>query len=375
MNMLDLDERIRTYIETAQPQVTLDEVKTTVARHRLETAPRRVARPKRVLLGGAFVAAVVVTLIAVLIANVGTGQGGKKLKPVNLAMAPASKVLRTVAMVADGENPLVPGPGQYLYVRTLGASVVTDGAKLPSTGQEVYWTYYEQGVRQVWTSPAGPNATSTAVVGVPQFLTTADRTDWQDAGSPPISAAGGGNLPTPYYDVADLPTDPTKIAAYMASQPGLPAENLASSPVWQFDEASQYLGAGASAAQRAALYIFMSTLQGVVNYGTTTTLGTGLNGIAIGIPGRNGERVEAVIDPSSSTILELRTVVDDPAQYGALAGIWSVVAGEAEVYYDYVSTGIVDTTSASPTGAPALPAPWPFGTTQPPASSVAYPSL
>lgn len=328
------------------------------------------------MLTGALVAAAIVALVAVLAGIFGNGNGEEHPRSVNLAMA----LLHSLATIADGQSPLVPGPGQYLYLRELGASITNGFAPTRGTssteGQEGSWTYYEQYVRQTWTSPTGPKATSTSNVGVPQFLTKADEEAWKAAGSPPISTGAGGSLPNPYYDVTDLPTDPTKIAAYMANQPGLPASNLSSDPVWQFNEASEYLGAGASSEQRAALYSFMPTLPGVVNYGPATTLGTGLSGVAIGLPGHDGERVEVVIDTENSSILELRVLVVDPTQYPAvLAGAWKVESGEAINYYDYVSTGVVDSNTASPADAPALPTSWPFGATRQPASTVAYPNL
>jgi hypothetical protein len=382
--MPDLAERIRSYVDTAQPPVSLEDVKSTVDRHQYKGRRSRVEHGRRPLLAGAVAAAAIVALVAVLVGVFGKGNGGEHARSVNLAMAPASVVLHSLATIADEQSPLVPGPGQYLYVRVLGASETngfappSDGiVQSPTEGQKGFWTYYEQYVRQTWTSPTGPNATSTSTVGVPQFMTNADQEAWKAAGSPPFSApVPGGNLPNPYYDVTDLPTNPSKITAYMASQPGLPAGNLSSDPVWQFDEASEYIGAGASSGQRAALYSFMATLPGVVNYGPVTTLGTALSGIAIGIPGHDGERAEAVINTETSNILELRVVVVDPAQYPkGLSGGWQVKSGEAINYYDYVSTGVADSNTASPADDPPLPTPWPYGTSRQPASTVAYPGL
>ena len=293
--MPDLAERIRTYVDTAQPPVRLEDVKSTVDQHQREGRRTRIEYRRRSLLTGALIGAAIVALVGVLVGIFGNGKGERHPRSLDLAMAPASVVLHSVATIADGQSPLVPGPGQSLHVRELGASITNGFASTRGSnsteGQEGSWTYYEQFVRQTWTSPTGPNATSTSNVGVPQFLTKADEEAWKAAGSPSISTGAGGSLPNPYYDVTDLPTDPTKIAAYMANQPGLPASNLSSSAEGRFNEASQYLGAGASSRQRAALYSFMATLPGVVNYGPATTLGTGLSGVAIGIPGHDGERV------------------------------------------------------------------------------------
>ncbi len=377
--MPDLAERIRNYVDVAQPSVTLEQVKATLNQqsHGSNGGSKVLyAHRRSVLVGGLVAGGIAASLAAFLSLSATDGGGGTSHKPgIDLATAPATVVLRTVADVATSQTALVPGPGQFLYVRKLGASEESQGFTSPATGLHSSWTYYGQYVTQTWTSPTGPNSSSVGEVGVPQFLTNADQVAWQANGSPPIMTGGSGGLITPYYDVTDLPTDPTKIAGYLRSQPGLPNPDLSSNPVWQFDEAAEYLGAGASSQQRAALYSFMATLPGVVNYGTVTTLGTGQTGTAIGIPGRNGERVEVVIDTPSSNILELRVVVADPSQYPtALAGMWKVVAGEAYQYFDFVSVGVVDSNSSIPSDAPPLPSPWPFGEARAPAPTVAYPS-
>lgn len=377
--MIELDEAIRDIIEAELVPVTAAEVMSGPRTVHVSVRPWRAkgaSHRRRWFVTGGLVVGGVAALIAALLTTSATGGGGGRTKPVHLSIAPASEVLRSVATLADKQSAVVPGPGQYLYVRTLGASGLGGGAKSLTTGKEVHWAYYSQNVTQTWTSPTEPGATSTGQVGIPQFLTTADRAAWQDAGSPAIGAQAQGGSPPPYYDVTDLPTDPTQIAAYIARHAGGSAGNVSGSPEWQFDQATLYLGAGASAAQRAALYSFMATLPGVVNYGTTITLGTGLSGIAIGFPGDSDLRIEDVIDTSTSALLELRIVIADPSQFPSAAlGGWNAKSGEVQQYSDDVSTGIVDSNTATPPNAPALPTSWPYGQTRAPASTVAFPNL
>jgi hypothetical protein len=376
--MLDMREQLAEYADTLPPPVTISDVQRLVDRPKNYKLRSPLLRHPRLTLSAVAGLAVATAL---LIAVISVVSGGSSKGPAShsgaLSSAPDTAVLDKLASLADDQTPLVPGAGQYLYVRTLGASPVTQGFKSPGTGRQETWTYYEQVLTQRWTTPGQPSAATSGEVGVPEFLTNADQAAWQSAGSPPITPGAGGPPPAPYYDVSALPTDPGQIGAYLASHADPPSSDQANNPVLQFDEATQYLGAGASAAQRAALYSFMASLPGVVNYGNARTLGTNVSGIAIGIPAKhNGETVEAIIDPSTSSILESRVVVTDPSQYPvSLAGGWNVVAGEVLNYDDYVSLSVVSSNSAVPDDAPPLPASWPFDTAKQPATSVAYPNL
>ena len=99
---------------------------------------------RRSLLTGALVAAAIAALVVVWW-HLRKRDGERHPRSVHLAMAPASVVLHSVATIADGHSPLVPGPGQSLYVRTLGASITNGFAptrgSYSTEGQEASWTY------------------------------------------------------------------------------------------------------------------------------------------------------------------------------------------------------------------------------------------
>jgi hypothetical protein len=234
------------------------------------------------------------------------------------------------------------------------------------------WNYYVQGVTQEWTSRSGTEASSTFATGQPQFLTEADRSAWQAAGSPPIEVGGGGSLPAVYYDVTDLPTDSSQMASYIATQTQIPGASNPS-PVSQFDVATQFLIHGASSAQRAALFQYMASLPGVKNLGVSQALGSGKSGETLAVLGTQGRQVEVVIDSSTTEILEQRVVVSDPDRLGAGLYPPSMQTGETLSYTDFVYSGIADTSGSAPNGAPPIPTAWLPNTSRSPLSAVAYP--
>ena len=105
--MPDLDERIRTYVDSAQPTVTMSEIKEHLSGSQPSGGPSRTSSRGRWWLGGTVAVVGVAALIAVLLTLPDTDPG--KSSP-----ASAAEVLRHTAMVADSQEPLVPGPGQFL---------------------------------------------------------------------------------------------------------------------------------------------------------------------------------------------------------------------------------------------------------------------
>jgi hypothetical protein len=282
------------------------------------------------------------------------------------AIGTAHAVLIHEATLAAAQEPLVPGPGQLLYVQTTSGSISGAGLKT------AMWNYYVQDVTQEWTSPWGINASVTFATGQPQFLTEADRSAWLAAGSPPIEIGGGGSLPAVYYDVTDLPTDSSQMASYIAIRTQIPGGSNPR-PVSQFDVATQFLIHGASSAQRAALFQYMATLPGVKNLGVTQALGSGKSGETLAVLGTQGRQVEVVIDSSTTEILEQRVVVSDPDQLGAGLYPPSMQTGETLSYTDFVYAGITDTPGSAPNGAPPIPTAWLPNTSRSPLSAAAYP--
>jgi hypothetical protein len=278
----------------------------------------------------------------------------------------AHTVLIREAALASAQPPLVPGPNQWLYVQTASGSISGAGFKTAT------WYYYIQDVSQQWTSPTGSNASSGFATGQPQFLTDADRAAWQAAGSPPIENGGGGSLPAGYYDVSNLPTDPSQMAAYFATQTQIHGA-ADPSPVTQFDVAAGFLSHGASSVQRGALFQYMATLPGVKNLGITQALGSGKSGQTLAVLGTLGRQVEVVIDPSTTEILEERVVVADSSQLGAGEYPREMQAGEVLNYSDFVYAGIADSSGSAPADAPPVPTIWFPNTARSPQTAVAYP--
>jgi hypothetical protein len=326
-------------------------------------------------LGASVVAAGVAALVAALLTVPSTGPG--KSSP-----ASAATILRHTALVADSQPPLVPGPGQFLYVRLLDGSREAQDFFPNAEGGRALSRYYVQETLEQWTSPSGSNRQSSTVVGQPEFITEADRQLWEQAGSPLIeSGYSGGGTPL-YYDVANLPTDPSKMSAYFASQPDLvQAAGGPLNSLWDFRIDAAFLENGASGPQRAALLEYMASIPGVTDSGSGTTLGTKQTGTIFAMPSTVvGFTFQVIIDQATSEVLEQRLVVSDPskldsptpAQVAAGRAVAPFQIGQAEDYQDFLYAGIADSSSAIPNGAPSSPTPWPFGTGREPLAGSAY---
>lgn len=366
--MLDLDEQIRQFVDGGAPPVTAQEVVDAVG-------PRRVVRRspawRRPRWAAYAVGTAALVASAVVVALAGTSSIGPP-PATRIGRVAAPVVLRRAAAAADAQSPVVPGPGQFLYVRTL--TVSPEGIDLGAGQPSIH--YYVDAVQQSWTSPTGPGTGSWAAVGQPTFVTGEDRSAWEAAGSPPISSGLVTQSAGPYYDVVDLPTDPSQMSAYFASQTYLATEpRPGHAGAWEFDTAADFLQAGASSAQRAALLEFMATIPGVANAGAATSLGTKQTGTLLTIPAANnpGMDVEVIVDPTTSELIEQRTVVTDAAKNAEKPTSPPLGAGEATWYRDFLYAGIANSSNVAPAAAPPLTTPWPYGTTRTPAPGSAYP--
>ena len=371
--MLDLSEDIRNFIDAGAPPVSVNEIWKRQPASQLSptrTGPRR-RRVRRagVLAGLVAVAAAVLLVMGLNVTSTGVRTGETKVS--------AATVLLRAANVAASQPALVPGPGQFLYVRTLDGSksrIVRPGAQFPR--------YYIQYVVQTWSTPNAPGASTVTAAGTPEFITAADRALWEADGSPTIEAPGGGGGPVVYYDVADLPTDPSRIAAYFASQPDLPNVVYGRTPEWEFTTAVSYLQNGASSDQRAALLRFMATIPGVENLGSVATFGTHRTGTLLSLPSDTpGISSQAIIDANTSEVLEERGLVTNEAELvkptpaKVAAGLADAPLQEGQVvgYVDFLFDGLSETNDTAPADAPAIPPSWPPGTSVPPAAGSAYP--
>jgi hypothetical protein len=306
------------------------------------------------------VAALVIALVSVGLVTV---PGAK-----NAGVPPASAAtfLESVAAKAASQRPLVPGPGQYLYVAKVTSMV--NGSSVPPTFKAFWFDANDLG--QVWTSPRALGQQTWQIVGRPEFLSAADRAIWVADGSKPIgSGSAGGGLPT-YYNVAALPTKVSGMLAYFKGQRDLPAESsYGALPSWEFDIALGFLQNGASSSQRAALLKFIATIPGVRLMGHATSVVTGERGAVIAFPGvRPGWAEEAIFDPSSSKLIEIRLVLTSLTTTPTQIGTPPPFVGEIESYTDFLFAGItrVNSKYSLPIGTPAFPPIWPFGSLREP---------
>lgn len=359
--MIELNERIRDFIETGASPVSADEIFAAhVSTHVMTISHRVRRRPRRRLWLLGVAAALIIALLSVGLVSV----PGVK----NNAVSPASAatLLGSMAAKASSENPLVPGPGQYLYVATI---VSMTGGEGMHPSPKMFW-YYSDELHQVWTSPTATAHQTYEIVGRPEFVSAADRAVWVTDGSQPLQSGSSGYGPPLYYDVEGLPTEAPEILAYLKSQTYLPKESsYGSQASWEFDTALQFLENGASSTQRAALLKFIATIPGVRLAGNSKSIVTHERGSVIELPfKKSGVTEEAIFDPSNSNLIEIRNVVTTlTSKVSSIPGPTRFV-GEIQSYSDFAFAGITRAKSdySLPLGTPKFSKVWPFGSTREP---------
>ena len=149
-------------------------------------------------------------------------------------------VLDHAAQVASDQAPLVPGPGEFLYVREIQATIFGGGQSGLS------WRYFlrvaaavDYAIGRAWQLPC-------QVVGQPRFITASDRSAWEAAGSPPVRAGIASCGSDTYLNVSSLPRRASQIKAFLRKQTegelGPPGTNRGGE--WQFYAAFRILEAG-----------------------------------------------------------------------------------------------------------------------------------
>ena len=362
--MTELNESIRDFINTGATPVSAEEIFATGPSVQMRTAADR-SRPRlrrRRLLVLSGVAALVVALVSVGLVTVpGT-------KNISIVPASAATFLESVAAKAASEKPMVPGPGQYLYVATIAS--MTNGASQHPSPKMFFYAVNE--LHQVWTSPQAPGHQTYEIVGRPEFLSAADRAIWVVDGSMPLGSGNASYEPPLYYNVAGLPTKASQMVAYFKSQNYLPSESsYGPLPSWEFNMALGFLQNGASSAQRAALLKFVATIPGVRLMGHATSIVTRERGSVIALPlGESGMTEKAIFDPSTSKLIEIRYVFTAlPLKASPMPGPTPTpFVGEIQSYSDFVFAGItrVNSRYSLPVGTPKFPRVWPFGSVREP---------
>jgi hypothetical protein len=354
--MPELAEQIREVIDRSAPPVTIDEIRR--FRRAMAVAPERVAiiqaskrqQPRRWRFILTAAAVIVLIIAGLVVAPLGSHA------PTQSAAAAA---LGQLAETAAGAPPQVVGPGQYEYSEYQSTTIENTNRG---------WYFYTTQDIQTWADSEGAGKRVTTPVGPPVPATPAARAAWIADGSPPIpqndppseqtypiaaQGTSGGESKLPFYDVQDLPTDPTQIGAFLA-QVTQPATLIGDSA---FGRAIDYLQAGASPAQRAALYQFIASLPGIKALGQTTVTGSGQSGVGFADDSSaddisTGTQIQAIIDPATSLVLEVRYVVTDPniipASLVDIAG--SLPAGTTLASIVFTKSGAANSLGEVPTG-------------------------
>jgi hypothetical protein len=289
--------------------------------HVLATPVRRHhARRRRLVAPAALIAAAAAVLAAVVVTTTGDG-----------SRSAAAAALSRLAAVAARQTVLVPGPGQYLYTKSLNAY---ENTVVPAGGASAAYSVLVPHVREIWLGPDGGRLYETS--GAPQFLTARDRERWIAAGRRPLTESPSENT-LPAARPLDLPDDPDALYQRLEREAATSDNPV---PAEMFTLVGDALReTSATAAQRAALYQVAARIPGVELVGPVTD-GTGRAGTAVAMT-RDGVRFTLIFDPQTSALLE----EDDTALAGNHFGL---PAGTRVGYATYLTQAIVSSNTARP---------------------------
>jgi hypothetical protein len=301
-----------------------------VARIDADRRPTRrpVRRRRPLALAGALVAIAAVASVAAIGLPFG-GSGG--------ASPAAAAVLRDAARTAASQRPTAPPvAGQYVYTKSEGLfqnTAVTRGQTIK---------FYEQVTREAWIGPDGSGRIRERD-GTPRFVTSADRDAWLSAGKPALTGDRNtdetfrrGGLH--YFDLSKLPTDPHALESLVENRTieGGPPGDAETFTILGDLLRETYAPPGV----RSALYTIASELPGVQLVGPTDDH-LGRRGTAVAYVSQ-GLRHELIFDPRTAALLGEQTTVSDPSQ------VRSLPAGAVVEWTSYLSSGVVDSTTATP---------------------------
>lgn len=248
--------------------------------------------------------------------------------------SPAAAAVLLHAARAAAKQPATapPAPGQFVYSKSEG---VFGGTTVPDGGQA--FNTVQRYTRQQWIGPDG-SGRILQDAGTPQFPTSADRAAWVADGKPNL-ADGTGDINVAfkrggyYLDLSNVPTDPAALKQLIEQrkvEDGPPGDAETFTIIGDLLRDS-YAPPGV----RSALYTVASQLPGVQLIGATHDQ-LGRAGTAVGYAS-HGNTQELILDPHTSALLAEQTVDST----GTVVG-WTA----------YLSSGIVDSTSATVSTAP-----------------------
>jgi hypothetical protein len=284
------------------------------------------------------------------------------LSPITAGRSPsaAAAVLERAAVTAsDQPAGAVPGRGQYLYVKILQGQTSSGGnTAMPGTTWRASWSE----TVQRWIARNGSGREKDSVSPNVQFLTPKDKEEWEicchNEGIPAGDSSDGLYPPgaMTFPDTAGFPTNPKLLYRAIARRYETTPHSIAI-PQSTFQLAGAVLQQDASPAIRAAIYRMIEQMRGIRALGPMTDL-LGRRGVGVGLDTGSGQEDELIFDPSSSAVLESRTVVVD-AQSAAKASGHSLASplpeGTVTSYQVFVTSGIAGSLFSLPVGATA---PW-----------------
>lgn len=280
-------------------------------------------------------------LAAVVLALAGAGtvllRPGSTGGPTSAA---AAELQRLAAVAAAQPAASVPGPGQYLYVRSEESNMQTTFGGPTDT-----YSVLVPEERQIWIGADGSGRLVESF-GQPVFLSAADHAGWVAAGSPSLAEApsddsfGPGGLSDGPTDLSKLPTDPAALGSMLFARK---IEGGPAGAAEDFVQVGDLLReTDASPALRAALYQVAAHLPGVELLGQVTDH-SGRPGIGIAYVS-NGYSNELVLNPTTSALMGEQSSVVGATAPSQMA---TYPVGTVLGWTVYEASGVVDSTAAS----------------------------
>jgi hypothetical protein len=267
----------------------------------------------------------------------------------------AASMLTHLADVAAAQPATTPpGPGQFQYTEsdeayedcTSGAPPSTIAGSSFSTAPSANYCALLPEHRQIWLG-ADNSGRILETFGQPDFLSATDRAAWEAVGGPPLSNGTSDTTFGPHTmadgppNFSTLPTDPATLGAMLSARK---IEGGPPGPAEDFVQVGDLLReTDASPALRSALYQVAAAIAGVELLGNTADH-SGRMGIGIGYVNR-GVRHVLIFDPTTSALLGEEDIATSDHASG-----YNVSAGTVIDWAVYLSSGIVNSISDTPTG-------------------------
>jgi hypothetical protein len=310
MNVLDKIERQLSESVAARSHDDVERVlgATRAPRHSQSPTTRRLLRRRPAQL--ALAVALAGVLLVVGLTNLGSTPG-----PTPAAAA----ALQRLARIAASGPSLLPGPGQYLYVRSVNDYPAIDG--------DNGCVSYSVDHRQVWIAADGSGLLRESG-GTPTFTSPADQALCQKADPTLSSASGTSNLwfaagcftLGPTNNMQSLSTDPSTLLAQMRSIDGGPH-----TPAEDFVHVGDFLReTDASPALRAALYRAAALIPGVQLLGTVNDH-FGRQGLGVALTAHN-VRNELIFNSQTAALMGEQSIGSAPG-----SSSWAVYLNSSAV--------------------------------------------